>query len=47
MNMKKVVLASALELTALAGTNILGLEAIKTNTVTIEGPVVEVGDHDF
>lgn len=51
--MKKVVLASALGLAALAGTNIPGLEvtkasaAVETNTVTIEGPVVEVGDHDF
>ncbi len=31
------MLASALGLAALARTNILGLEAIKTNTVTIDG----------
>ncbi|PGK37502.1 hypothetical protein CN907_16595 [Bacillus anthracis] len=53
MNMKKVVLASTLGFTAMAGTNLPGLEAnkasavVETNTVTIEGPVAEVGDHDF
>ncbi|CUB14174.1 F0F1 ATP synthase subunit alpha [Bacillus cereus] len=53
MNVKKVVLASALGFAALVGTNLPGLEATKasaaveTNTVTIEGPVIEVGEHDF
>ncbi|MEC3018498.1 MULTISPECIES: hypothetical protein [Bacillus cereus group] len=40
MNIKKVVLASTLGLAASARANIIGLEAIKTNTVTIEGPVL-------
>lgn len=54
MNIKKVVLASALGVAALAGTNLPGLEATKasaasveTDLVTIEGSVVEVGENYF